>query len=89
MHRIAGGEVKALLGQMLGMEQTVALGAKANSVTKELKPHLNATQDVIARLLRDRPNLDSYSSNTQQQQAQLEIPCTISRTAQQAARQST
>lgn len=70
--RMTAGEVKALLGQMLGMEQTVALGVKANAVTKELKPHLNATQDVIARLLRDRPNLEQLQQQYQQQQAQLE-----------------
>lgn len=70
--RMTAGEVKTLLGQMLGMEQTVALGAKANSVTKELKPHLNAAQEVIARLLRDRPNLEQLQQEYQQQQAQLE-----------------
>lgn len=68
--RMSAGEVKALLGQMLGMDQTVALGVKANAVTKELKPHLNAIQDLIARLLQDRPNLEQLQQQCQQYQSQ-------------------
>lgn len=48
--KMTAGEVKTLLGQMLGMEKISALGAKAQAVVKELKPHLNAAHDTVSKL---------------------------------------
>lgn len=47
--KMTAGEVKSLLAQMLGMERIAALGAKAQGVIRELKPHLAAVQDSIVR----------------------------------------
>lgn len=48
--KMTAGEIKSLLGQMLGMEKISGLGAKAQAVVKELKPHLNAAHDTVAKL---------------------------------------
>lgn len=56
--KMTAGEVKTLLGQMLGMEKISTLGAKAQAVVKELKPHLNAAHDTIAKLQAQAGNED-------------------------------
>lgn len=48
--KMTATEVKSLLGQMLGMEKISALGAKAQAVVKELKPHLNQVNEAIAKM---------------------------------------
>jgi len=48
--KMTAGEVKTLLGQMLGMDKTAALGAKSQALVKELRPHLNIAHDTVARL---------------------------------------
>lgn len=48
--KMTAGEVKSLLGQMLGMDKISALGTKAQAVVKELKPHINAAHDTVAKL---------------------------------------
>ena len=72
--KMTAGEVKSLLGQMLGMEKISALGAKAQAVVKELKPHLNAAHDTVAKLQTQAGSqaLEEQAKNLQHQLHQIQ-----------------